>query len=38
LADLLGLDDDAVTDLSLHRVLLQALRGLASIISPLALV
>ena len=38
LADLLGLDDDAVTDLSLHRVLLQALRGLASIIAPLVLV
>jgi hypothetical protein len=25
LADVLGLDDDVVTDLSLHRVLLQAL-------------
>jgi hypothetical protein len=34
LADLLGFDDDAVSDLSLHRVLLQALRGLASIILP----
>jgi hypothetical protein len=38
LADLLRLDDDAVSDLSLHRVLLRALRGLASIIPPLALV
>jgi hypothetical protein len=34
LADLLGLDDDAVSDLCLDRVLLQALRGLASIIPP----
>jgi hypothetical protein len=38
LADLLGLDDDAVSGLCLHRVLLEALRGLVSIIPPLAFV